>query len=160
MAALPVLPFWLTDTARPVTIPKAIDEKFPDEEEAAIDSKPTQTQILHHGPQTHLSDDLSLVTQALLLATDVDHVRRVIDDRAKISRVSSGPEDSELIFQRLLDLHAPTDVLIDFLANPAMGFSGARIIQKIFQYFGQQPITEPMYMSLASMLKQAMALGL
>ncbi|KAH0542941.1 hypothetical protein FGG08_002710 [Glutinoglossum americanum] len=155
-AASPALPFWLTDTAPPFSpAPSAIDV-----EEATLESEPKLPETLQHRSRPQLSDDLSLLMETLSLATRVDHVQRVIADSKVHSRVSSGPEYSELIARRLIDLRAPTGVLIDFLADPAISFSGARTILKIFQYFGRQPITEPIYASIGLMLKQAIALGL
>ncbi|KAI9781166.1 MAG: hypothetical protein M1839_006274 [Geoglossum umbratile] len=159
--ALSDVPSWLANAvSAPAAALTAVDKKLSDGEEVAIRSRPRRSEIIQPEPRLELSDDPSLLTQALSLATDVDQVQRAIANITKLSQDPPGPDYGALVIQRLLDLHAPADVLIDFLANPAVNFSGAQIIRNIFQHFGRRPVTRQMHISIASVLKQTMALGL
>jgi hypothetical protein len=151
----------LADTASvPVTSPAAVDKESLDGEGAAIDSKHRLPEIIQRESRLQISDDPSLLTRALPRATDLNRVRGAMADITKSPRNPPRLDYGVMTIEQLLDLHAPADVLIDFLATPANNFSGAQIIRKIFQHFGQQPITKQIYSSIASVLKQAMELGL
>ncbi|KAI9770930.1 MAG: hypothetical protein M1840_002634 [Geoglossum simile] len=158
---MPGLSPWLTDAASiSVAAPPAVDKESLNGEQVAIGPKPSRHEVIQQEPPLQLSDDPSLLVQVVPQATDVNRVRRVAADITKSPRDPPRLDYSALSIERLLDLHAPADVLIDFLASPAINVSGAQIIRKIFRYFGRRPITEQMYSSIASMLKQALALGL